>query len=82
MVVLQDLAIEMNGKQLWPRAHANQMPADVVMGTNRYIWGKKKMVTEADSVLCNHIVTHQHVLNIYYVQQALCIFFFFLRRGQ
>lgn len=37
MVLLQDLAIEMNGEQLWSRAHSNQMPADVVMGTNFYI---------------------------------------------
>lgn len=37
MVLLQDLAIEMNGEQFWARAHSNQMPADVVMGTNCYI---------------------------------------------
>lgn len=37
MVLLQDLAIEMNGEQFWSRAHSNQMPADVVMGTNFYI---------------------------------------------
>lgn len=36
MVLLQDLAVEMNGEQLWSRAHANQMPADVVMGTDCY----------------------------------------------
>lgn len=34
MVLLQDLAIEVNGEQFWPGAHSNEMPADVVMGTD------------------------------------------------
>lgn len=38
MILLQDLAVEMNGEQFWPRAHSNQMPANVVMGTNSDIW--------------------------------------------
>ena len=37
MVLLQDLTIEMDGEQFWPRAHSNQMPTDVVMGTDCYI---------------------------------------------
>ena len=40
MVLLQHLAVEMNGEQFWSGAHSNQMPADLVIGTDCYIWGR------------------------------------------
>lgn len=38
LVLLQDLTVEVDREQLWPWAHSNQMPADVVMGADCYIW--------------------------------------------
>lgn len=44
IVLLQDLAIEVNGEQFWSRAHADQMPADVVLGTNGDICERRRDV--------------------------------------
>ncbi|EPQ20688.1 hypothetical protein D623_10000369 [Myotis brandtii] len=53
MVLLQDLAIEVNGEEFWSRAHADQMPADVVLGTNGDICERKRDGGKArQSALC------------------------------
>lgn len=61
MILLQDLAVEMNGEQFWPRAHSNQMPANVVMGTNSDIW-EGEMGSETGSqhfVIKKKKITHE-----------------------
>lgn len=67
MVLLQDLAIEMNGEQFRARAHSNQMPADVVMGTNCYIWEKGRDGTNTGrqhSDTCWAPATHRHCAGV------------------
>lgn len=34
MILLQDLAVEMNGEQLWAGTHSDEMPTNLVMGAN------------------------------------------------
>ena len=69
MVLLQDLATEMNGKQFWPRAHSNQMPTDVVIGTNCYIWGRGRDGGQnRNSAGCYQKFTHQ-----IHIEHLLCL---------
>lgn len=58
MILLQDLAVEVNGEQLRPRTHSNQMPTNVVMGANCDIW-EGEAGHNRQSALCNEQLTHQ-----------------------